>query len=502
MNLVGITLLYFALPLLIFVITFVSPVLSVVLTTLLAVSVYLTTSTSHVKEKYSHKEISTILLSSFVFTLLSGAGNLLFQNSDWLKHNAILYTLIDRPWPVVFAHLQDGARNVFLNYYLGWYMVPALIGKLSGGIIWTAAFVQFVYTFLGVALTFLWLKNILGKMSIFHIVFFILFATADTAGIILLGKSGLINLVTPIEGWSIPGLLEYSSFTTLLFWVPGQAIAGWILTALVLKAIQDKRYVKGALVILPLTAFWSPFAVIGALPFFLFMIFSNVNIFKLIMGSKSYRKNLLSRDDLILTVASLLLLAFFGLYYLSNLGSTINGGMSLTLSRLVSEKELVRFALFYIFEALIPAIILFFYYLGTRSASRQEKSKNYAYYLVASSILIALPFLKLGINNDLLMRASIPALFVLYYSTVKYFSGLDIPIPSYLYKPYKLYELYKLIPLLIALYFLLGTITPITEISRTVRGSRSDFAKIGIDKIGTKQMQLQYMGKDLWIMKK
>jgi hypothetical protein len=70
-----------------------------------------------------------------------------------------------------------------------------------------------------------------------------------------------------IEQWSIGW--QYSSNAALLFWVPHQALAGWIASGLLLYAILYSPQRKYSLFYFSLTALWSPFVAIGLLPYLL-----------------------------------------------------------------------------------------------------------------------------------------------------------------------------------------------------------------------------------------
>lgn len=64
---------------------------------------------------------------------LSGLGGYGYQEYDWLKHHAVLLTLIEEAWPVWMSH--DGTP-VALVYYTAFLLPAATVGKLLG---WQAA---------------------------------------------------------------------------------------------------------------------------------------------------------------------------------------------------------------------------------------------------------------------------------------------------------------------------------------------------------------------------
>ncbi len=60
--------------------------------------------------------------------------------------------------------------------------------------------------------------------------------------------------------------LEYSSFITALTWVPHQSIAAFLVAGMLLN-LRDGSQLPPALLAFGLLAFWSPFGMIGLLPF-------------------------------------------------------------------------------------------------------------------------------------------------------------------------------------------------------------------------------------------
>ena len=75
------------------------------------------------------RHVVLLLLASLLLLSMSGVGGFGYQDTDWLKHNAILKDLVERPWPVVY---ELEGRDVPLVYYVAFYLPAALVGKLSG----------------------------------------------------------------------------------------------------------------------------------------------------------------------------------------------------------------------------------------------------------------------------------------------------------------------------------------------------------------------------------
>jgi hypothetical protein len=81
---------------------------------------------------------------------------------DWIKHWALLNALVDSPWPV---RLTLDAEPAYLRFYIGAYLVPAGLARLTGGsvVVWTA-----LWYALGLALAFGMLVRELAGLSSFR----------------------------------------------------------------------------------------------------------------------------------------------------------------------------------------------------------------------------------------------------------------------------------------------------------------------------------------------
>ena len=80
----------------------------------------------------SHEGVTmswSAIMISFVFIeimcLVRGFWDVFEQSGDWSKHNAVLHDLVEHSWPVIYTEHE----KTLLTYYLGQYMLPALLGK-------------------------------------------------------------------------------------------------------------------------------------------------------------------------------------------------------------------------------------------------------------------------------------------------------------------------------------------------------------------------------------
>jgi hypothetical protein len=206
--------------------------------------------------------IATLLLG------MSGTGGVGYQDTDWLKHNAVLKDLIDRPWPVTYEF--DG-QQIPLVYYVAYYLPAAAVGKALG---WAAAnWALLAWSLGGAILTLLWFQLLARRADRRTLLLFAVFSGLDIAGQLftrqviapIRPEVGALLTWTHLEGWAVGW--QYSANATLLFWVPNQALAGWLATGLIAYGLLNPSRELDALFCTSLVAFWSPFVALGLLPY-------------------------------------------------------------------------------------------------------------------------------------------------------------------------------------------------------------------------------------------
>lgn len=211
-------------------------------------------------EKVSRSQLLLLFLAALFLVLQSGIGGYGPQDTDWLKHNAILKDLIERPWPVVYEY--EGVK-LPLVYYLAYYLPAALAGKIGG---WDAANqVLLVWSLAGLVLALLWFRALVGRAGAGVLVFFVFFSGIDSLGVFY-DELIYSELSNPLKWWHIEWWARnwsYQSNITLLWWVPQMALAGWILTALVMHSLQRRKCARDGLLYLGISPLWSPFLSIG-----------------------------------------------------------------------------------------------------------------------------------------------------------------------------------------------------------------------------------------------
>jgi len=331
--------------------------------------------------------IGVTAVVAFVVTGMSGIGGLGVQYWDYYKHNAILDFLIRFRWPVHFS--LDGIGGIYLIHSLAYYLLPAAIGKGFG--LLAANICAFVFGALGVWLALLWFSLLVGRKSFWVPILFILCSGLDFLGCYI--RSGKFpGLIGDPEWWSWPW--QYSAHSTLLFFVPHHALPAWIITGLLLYRWSYENDASAVLFWMTVGLAWSTFLFIGWIPWLVFMFF------------KSRLRGFCSVQNLL---CAPLLGVVLGLFYLAR-GVPEQRGWTFDHYRPYSF--IGRYLVFVVMEFMLYAFL-------TAREALDKNPRLAACWFVALLTLCLLPFYRLGSYNDLVMRASIPSLYIIYVFVVK-----------------------------------------------------------------------------------
>lgn len=403
------------------------------------------------------RSLILLVLIALIWCLFAGQGGIFYQSDDHYYRNAIFRDLINYSWPVVYEN------NNSMVYYIGHWLVPSLFGKLalqfgSEETAWmTANTALLVWSTIGVVIVFLLLmvsvKAKSTKEKYLTILVFILFSGLDIIGIMMqCFTNRRILMVNHLESYS--GFWEYSSVSTLLFWVYNQAIVAWISILLFYNEKKTSQYALIGLCCLP----YAPLPLIGLFPFFI------ANAIKRFWDSKGkhqlpeFFKEILSIPNI---TASLTIFPIFYLYYSSNRVVNTRGfGLSNGFTERGLVKTAIILALFFVLEFGLYAVLIW------------KKNKNNLNYYIAVISLLLIPFIRLGNASDFVMRASIPAITIVMILVIK--EVLDYPVTEKSNHKGLKRKLY--IALILALF--IGAVTPAFEFGRsgikTLNGIKTD----------------------------
>lgn len=375
----------------------------------------------------------------FLWLCMSGIGGFGFQNSDYSFNNVYFKSLITSdPYPA----FTQGYQSFPVVYYSGYYLPSVLLGKSFG---WDIAnyFILF-WAFLGVLLVFTWIIVILKLKSGFKVllasIFLILFSGLDIVGYaFLLGNSIDAPFTTHIEFWAGPGFIQYSSNTTLMFWVPQHTLASWLIACIGFAAINKIISVKYISIPVFSSLIWSPFGIIGFVSIGLFIIY------------KSFKEKILKELFYLPgLIPGLMILIVLGLYFAANSFSFPSG---------FGWEERPAFFLFYIPFILIEFGIISYLIFNLYKIKGGKSNEFTALFFLSIIGLLLIPLYRMGQFNDFVMRSSIPLLMVLQLC-ILYFILFNNSNNKATVKQ-------RLLEFTILICFGLGAITGYTEILRS-----------------------------------
>lgn len=337
-----------------------------------------------------------------VICVLIGYGGIFPQSGDWYKHNAVLHDLINKPWPVYYTKAEES----MLTYYLGQYLVPALVGKqvmLFSGQNEAVSFnvtemVMALWGFAGICLVFLNLVRI---------------TVADTtkkqfglAGILMFfsGALPLAQLVCfDVFGenmyslgshhWLLANglMIQYRSNLVMLRWVYPQVIVVWLIVTLFME--NSRKFEHYVILLLPLLLFGTFSVVIT------FSCAVVMAVYELITSKERLEviKRIFSLSNIVTALTLGIVLFTYFLGYIQ-----------------VEKPEYMNF---HTIEISFPKIITIFLFdlfmFGIYSICvYKEQRKNVLFYAV-NAMLMVIPFFTMGVFNDWVMGTSIPGLFII-----------------------------------------------------------------------------------------
>ena len=236
--------------------------------------------------------------TTVVLALVAGAWiatAMVVQVSDFVTSRAILLDLTRGGWPThLVDHLNDSPP--LLRYYLGWHMVPALLGRWLGpaALNWAVP----LWTWCGAALVVLLFARGLPTLraALAAVAVLVLFSGMDVVEMALRegvpdavrmlldrldpewvpprGQDRRINFVRTAAS---PMLLEHEFPTRWLMFAPHHFVPACLGSLLMLQLRERRRFLSASGVILACCLFWSPLVSTGLLPLAAAMLVKNPN---------------------------------------------------------------------------------------------------------------------------------------------------------------------------------------------------------------------------------
>lgn len=353
--------------------------------------------------------------------LLWGAGGYGPQDSDHPKHNAIFKALIEGPWPTYVA----SDRGEFpLVFYIAYYLPSALIGKFWG---WEAACHALqLWSVAGLVLSLSWFWLLAGRINWKVPAVFFFFSGWDVVGAAIVrlwhwleNASGSLTTFSLVDidwaalrwwnwqmrWWDLELARNYPNPIEQLFFVPHQVLGGWIIVGMIvaigLRAPQIAFATLG--ILCTIVSLWAPLILIGLLPIVLWLLWQTKAHAQ---AGRILWRVLLSPANL-LTAPAFVMIA---LYYATRWGpvpfsAAAEAGFGIGQPSFPWPLFLIRIGLFLLVEVFIFAAILIW-------LRPFEGLAECRLFWVSLIWLVILPFFRYGACNDLVMRASTPALFL------------------------------------------------------------------------------------------
>lgn len=408
----SVSVIYIALPIYLFIIFWLRPLAAVPAGTIFVISCFLMIRNKPLPVKWNVSwktgiAIPVCLGILVLWLYFSGLGGLSFQNADYHYRNAIFHDLINQAWPVLYDSaalagqaVPGSSDGLILTYYIAFWLPAALVGKVFG---WVAANrFLFFWALLGCVQILYYLFRTLRTVKVWAVLVMVFFSGADILGFLWLQKGQWPGFMDHIEWWSG---FQYSSNTTLLFWVFNQTIVIWLAILLVLNLPNT----RSLFFLYSMLLLHGPFPFIGMLPIILW---------------KAYEGHALRlKDNPVAKWLSVSAQWFWGGIRRALSFENICGGISvlvicyLYLSNNVSGQtsgmnSITRFLILFLFvDAGLFLLVLFMDY---------KKSPLYWLCLIS---LVLIPLFRIGGSQDFCMRVSIPVLFMVHIFVQKSLFG-------------------------------------------------------------------------------
>ena len=404
------------------------------------------------------------VLLIMLWLLGSGIGGAGHQNVDYLVNNTMFLRLSTQPWP---ALVNMGGRMQPLTYYLAYFLPAALVGQFFG---WQAANLAiWVWAAAGVLLAFGWFRQLAAvelrgrrMRGLILALVFMLAGGLDAIGFFILTPRPYAP-TSHIEHWA--GILSYSSQSTLAYWVPQHFIAAWLLTGMLAACLYRPRSLHLLAPALAAGVLWSPFGMLGLLPFVL-----------LLAAVYLQRENWtfwLAPRPLLMGLGAGWLLLINAAYLSANAFSFASGwAWEFATYPLAWLRVAVRF--WFLEVGLLAGLLLLLVWLGTRSHPVPGQARRpwnerlwrrfritrpqFNLFIVALAWLTLVPVYRMGTYNDFVMRASMPSLLVLWAFSAKLLLDTSAGVRAR----------HTLAYALVLMVLLLGTLSSTPEIARSI----------------------------------
>lgn len=371
------------------------------------------------------KELLIISAVSLILVAFSGIAGFCFQNFDYWGLNSKYYTLFSHKWPVIF---KENGR--YACHYFGFFLVPALISKIIGGL---SGIALYLWASAGLFLGICWISIVTNKCYVSLLLFLSLGGIGHILKVISLQVSGLNYFIPPffVEIWPVLYQAE---------WAPNQLIPIILVSSILFcDYVYFNKPEKSFLAVIALFI-WGIFpSIVFVIIFFILIIFQYQNSLKYFLKF---------RVSVEIVLPGLIFIPTF-FYFLSGSGSIVTGFIW-------QYEPLNEIAFHYFFGVIIDLAVLYSIIL----VLNLHKS-NYISFIRSLFILVILISLfRMGRWNDWFLRGSTPILTLLSLFILQKFSVWIKEKPDW----YKLKIAYPIL-----LIFLLSLVVPVSHFARALK---------------------------------
>ena len=328
-------------------------------------------------------------------TVINGVGEYVWGPFDHAYRRAIFNDLINYKWPIIYDPATQSNPEVIkvLNitnnqgfvYYFTYWLPSATVGKLFGFAAGNITLV--IWNSLGIFLTIIGMCKYIKKASYGTLFMFLCFSGLDVIPY-------LINTIHPYSGWAwLEGWVPYISFISNfnnLENVYHQAVPCYLIITLILLT-KNNRSIG---LIASLMFAYSPWATIGL------VIPSAVRLLSGDLYASDRKKTLTNIFTFNNLAIPALMLFSFGTFYGSKSSALHMRGFLWEFLGSIPKFILVYVLLFVV--EVLPALIFV-----------AGKHKKDPMLWSAIAVLLICPFYFMSEGNNLVMRGSMPALFIL-----------------------------------------------------------------------------------------
>lgn len=216
---------------------------------------------------------------------------------------------------------------------------------------------------------------------------------------------------------------QYSSNLTWLAWVPQHALSGWIATSLVLDRVERRAEISELGLFVTLCSLWSPFVTLGMAP-----VFIVASVWTRFRGMVSFANCVCGPMIVLLSLVD----------FQSVNSDRVPHGWIIENGFLVGQADSLidisrgvpLLVLFWLFEFGLYLFLLKWLIRDLPEKPFPGSAWTNTWMGMICVTLTLLPAYRIGENNDLVMRASIPALFVLWIVLLRALSVSSWKLPG------------------------------------------------------------------------